>query len=57
MTPGELQEMYHYAWENFYKDMGQSLRMARLFKEVVRKEIEDGSYVPRRLTAERQWKH
>jgi len=57
MTPDELQKMYHYAWENFYKEMGQSLRMARLFKEVVRKEMEDGSYVPRRLSAERQWKH
>lgn len=55
MTPDELQKMYHYAWDNFYKDMGQSLRMARLFKEVVKKEMEDGSYVSRRLSAERQW--
>lgn len=57
MTPDELQEMYTYAWNTFYKDMGQSLRMARLFKEVVQKEMEDGSYVPRRLTANRQWHH
>lgn len=55
MTPDELQEMYHYAWENFYKEMGQSLRMARLFKEVVKKEMEDGSYVSPRLSPERQW--
>lgn len=57
MTADELQKMYHYAWENFYKDISQSLRMARLFKDVVQKEIEDGSYVPRRLSAERQWQH
>jgi radical SAM superfamily enzyme YgiQ (UPF0313 family) len=57
MTPDELQEMYHYAWKNFYKEMGQSFRMARLFSEVVKKEMDDGSYVPRRLSAERQWQH
>ena len=55
MTPDELQEMYHYAWDTFYKDMPQSLRMARLFSEVVRKEMEDGTYVPRRLSADRSW--
>ncbi|MFU8818408.1 MAG: B12-binding domain-containing radical SAM protein [Desulfurivibrio sp.] len=55
MTPDELQAMYHYAWENFYREMPQSLRMARLFSEVVKKEMEDGSYVPRRLAAKRGW--
>ena len=57
MTPDTLQEMYHYAWENFYKDMGQSLRMARLFSQVVKKEREDGSYMPGHLSAERTWQH
>lgn len=55
MTPDELQEMYHYAWENFYKEMGQSLRMGRLFTEVVKKEVADGSYKPRGLSNERTW--
>jgi radical SAM superfamily enzyme YgiQ (UPF0313 family) len=55
MTPAELQEMYAYAWKTFYQDMPQSLRMARLFSEVVKREILDGSYVPRRLAAERSW--
>ncbi|MBU0480842.1 MAG: radical SAM protein [Proteobacteria bacterium] len=55
MTPEVLQEMYHYAWENFYKDMSQSLRMARLFQKVVRKEIDDNTYrSPPRLTATRR---
>jgi radical SAM superfamily enzyme YgiQ (UPF0313 family) len=59
MTPDELQEMYHYAWENFYKDMSQSLRMARLFQKVVKKEIDDGTYVspPRLTTRRRHWEH
>jgi radical SAM superfamily enzyme YgiQ (UPF0313 family) len=59
MTPEELQEMYHYAWDNFYKDMSQSLRMARLFQQVVRKEMDDGTYrSPLRLTSTRRhWEH
>ncbi|MGB3223334.1 MAG: radical SAM protein [Desulforhopalus sp.] len=55
MTPETLQEMYTYAWETFYKEMPQSLRMARLFSEVVKKEMADGSYQPRRLAEERTW--
>ena len=55
MTPEELQEMYSYAWENFFKDMSQSLKMAKLFQKVVRKEIDDGTYQsPPRLTASRR---
>lgn len=55
MTPETLQEMYHYAWEMFYKEIPQSLRMSRLFSEVVKKEMADGSYVPRRLSEDRSW--
>ena len=57
MTPDELQEMYHYAWDTFYRDTPQSLRMARLFQKVVRREMEDGTYrTPVRLTSRRrQW--
>lgn len=55
MSPDTLQEMYRYAWDTFYKDMPQSLRMARLFSEVVKKEMADGSYQPRRLQEERTW--
>ena len=56
MTPDELQEMYQYAWEMFYKDMSQSLRMSRLFMKVVHAEIADNSYRPSfRLEERRQW--
>ena len=55
MSPETLQEMYSYAWETFYREIPQSLRMARLFSQVVKKEIADGSYRPRRLAEERKW--
>ena len=56
MTPDELQEMYHYAWDVFYQDMSQSLRMSRLFMQVVHAEIADSSYQPTlRLNERRQW--
>ena len=57
MSPEKLQEMYHYAWENFYKDIGQSLRMARLFSQVVKKELALGSYAPGSLSTKRAWQH
>lgn len=55
MTPAILQEMYAYAWENFYKDSSQSLRMARLFTDLVKKEMADGTYTSPKLTERRQW--
>lgn len=57
MTPAELQEMYHYAWTNFYKGSSQSLRMSRLFQKVVRAEMEDGTYQspPRLTSVRRHW--
>jgi radical SAM superfamily enzyme YgiQ (UPF0313 family) len=55
MSPEILQEMYAYAWDTFYKDMPQSLRMARLFSEVVKKEMADGTYSRRTLSSERKW--
>jgi len=55
MSPKELEEMYSYAWDAFYKDMPQSLRMARLFTDLVKKEMADGTYKPRELETERQW--
>ncbi|MBU0730128.1 MAG: radical SAM protein [Proteobacteria bacterium] len=57
MTPEKLQEMYHYAWDMFYKEMSQSLRMARLFHSVVKKEIADDTYKsqPRLTSRRRDW--
>ena len=55
MSPDTLQEMYEYAWSTFYQETGQSLRMARLFTDLVRKEMADGTYRPPRLSQDRRW--
>ena len=44
MTPDKLQEMYYYAWDTFYADGGHQLRMGELFKNVIRREMDDGTY-------------
>jgi ribonucleotide reductase alpha subunit len=44
MTPEKLQEMYHYAWDTFYASGGHQLKMGNLFKRVIQREIEDGTY-------------
>ncbi len=43
MTPDQLQEMFHYAWDTFYADAGYELKMGKLFQQVMLKEIEDGT--------------
>ncbi len=34
MSPGRLQEMYHWAWETFYADESQAYKMYRLYKSI-----------------------
>ena len=51
LSPDKLQEMYHYAWDTFYQGGGHQLRMGNLFKKVIAKEMDDGTYLrynPRR---------
>ncbi len=45
MTPEELQNMYYYAWDNFYKDEPQEVKMGNLFKNIIEREMRDGTYV------------
>jgi len=47
MTAERLQELYHYAWDTFYKDESQNNKMLKLFHKVVMKEKADGSYKSR----------
>ncbi|BHH82300.1 B12-binding domain-containing radical SAM protein [Desulforhopalus sp. 52FAK] len=47
MSPERLQELLDYAWSSFYKDEPQSIKMAKLFKEVVKKEMADNTFKPR----------
>lgn len=48
MTADRLQELYEYAWDTFYKDETQEEKMFKLLKNVVSREIEDGTYRRRR---------
>jgi radical SAM superfamily enzyme YgiQ (UPF0313 family) len=44
MSPEELQAMYYYAWDTFYAGSGHQLKMGELFKQVIRREMDDGTY-------------
>lgn len=44
MTPEKLQELFYYAWDTFNADGGYQLKMGKLFKQVIAREIEDGTY-------------
>lgn len=47
LSPDKLQELYHYAWDSFYKDESQNEKMFKLFMKVINKEIDNGLYTPR----------
>lgn len=47
MNPEKLQELLDYAWNSFYQDESQSIKMAKLFKQVVRKEMDANTFRPR----------
>jgi radical SAM superfamily enzyme YgiQ (UPF0313 family) len=44
IKPEKLQELYYYAWDQFYSDSSQNLKMAKLFLKVIEKEKADGTY-------------
>ena len=43
MSPSKLQDLYYYAWDRFYSDSSQNLKMAKLFLKVIEKEKGPGS--------------
>jgi len=47
MTPERLQEMFHYAWDAFYEDEPQEMKMVKLIQRVARKEMVDNTFRPR----------
>jgi radical SAM superfamily enzyme YgiQ (UPF0313 family) len=47
MSREKLQELLDYAWNTFYHDEPQSIKMAKLFKQVVKKEMADNTFRPR----------
>ena len=48
MSPERLQEIYHYAWDLFYRDEPQPFKMFKLLQQVSRKEMQDNTYRPRK---------
>ena len=48
MSPERLQELYHYAWDTFYKDEPQKMKMFKLIQKVVDRERAAGTYQRRR---------
>ncbi len=48
MTPERLQELYYYAWDTFYHDEPQEIKMFKLLQEVSMRERADRTYRPRR---------
>jgi len=47
MPPEKLQELLQYAWDTFYRDEPQEIKMFNLFRRVVRKEMAEGTFRPR----------
>ncbi len=47
MSPERLQELLDRAWSTFYRDESQELKMFKLFKQVVSKEMADGTFSSR----------
>ena len=47
MSAEKLQELLDYAWNSFYQDESQSIKMAKLFKEVVKREMAGNTFKPR----------
>ncbi|MBU0943117.1 MAG: cobalamin-dependent protein [Proteobacteria bacterium] len=47
MSSQRLQELLDLAWNSFYREESQELKMFKLFKQVVEKEMADGTFVPR----------
>ena len=54
MTPEKLEELLDYAWSTFYRDESQNVKMAKLFQQVVRKEMADDTFRPRDRALARQ---
>lgn len=48
MSPDKLQQLYEYAWDTFYKDEAQNMKMFKLLKRVVKREKEMNTFQPRR---------
>jgi radical SAM superfamily enzyme YgiQ (UPF0313 family) len=48
ISPERLQELYYFAWERFYRDEPQQMKMYKLIRKVAEREMALGTYRPRR---------
>ncbi len=47
MSPQRLEDLFYHAWDTFYRDASQEIKMFRLMQQVVRKEMADNTFKPR----------
>jgi radical SAM superfamily enzyme YgiQ (UPF0313 family) len=47
MSAERLQELLYWAWDTFYQDESQEIKMSKLFQQVVRREMAANTYKPR----------
>ena len=54
MSAERLEALYEYAWETFYRDEPQNIKMFKLLKRVVQREKQQQTFRPRRRDLARQ---
>ena len=54
MSADRLQALLEYAWDSFYKDESQAIKMSKLFAQVIRKELDDDTFLPRKRELRQQ---
>ena len=47
MSAEKLQQLLHYAWDTFYQEESQELKMFKLFQRVIEKEMANNTFRPR----------
>ncbi|MFC1814828.1 B12-binding domain-containing radical SAM protein [Thermodesulfobacteriota bacterium] len=50
MSPDKLQQLLYYAWDSFYQDESQEMKMFKLFQRVTAKEMADNTFRRRNRT-------
>lgn len=54
MTTTELQDMYYYSWDTFYQEESQELKMGKMFFDIIKREMDDGTYERQELPKRRR---
>ncbi|MBW2708231.1 MAG: radical SAM protein [Deltaproteobacteria bacterium] len=54
MSSEKLQELFYHAWDTFYKDESQQMKMFKLLQEVVEREKRDNTFRPRKRELAKQ---